>query len=768
MPHSIPHPIIQLPGEFPDDYDEPSKRHLLWHIWRVLRRRIWPIVFFVVLLLPPLWLHLLAQPYLYKATAWMLIEDKEPKISFIEGILGLDPQIGENLSTQLHLLQGTVLIARVIENEHLLDSKLIDELTPPPQKNKWLFQLLEIFGIPVPPRSMATHAVGSREASLSALVNHIRANLRITPVKNSHMVEIEFISKDPERSAQVVNAIARNHIEWQMETRTAMIKRISKLLVQRLDDLTDNLEKAEKALEAFRQKTGLITSEEKSSIEWQQLQAVNDEYSMTIAKTLELQIRIQKLEDWIDFHTNRKSNASEPGSEVTFSSLLSDLVRDSLQKETLIARISGRFSENEAPLSRLRKDLAKTNAAIQTEANRLLTLDRHELEAAQGRLAKIEKRLAQEQKKFKEFQTKAMELKTLEREVDTNRELHSIFLKRFKDTNILGDMNIPVIQLIDPAEPPNQIHSPKFGEWTLLTILCGFLVGAITVILMEVVDPTLKTPYETEKAIDLPLLGWVPLIAHHHSTRNPEQLRSCAPGTPIGEALQGIRTSLMMIHPHEPVKSIMIASCGAGEGRTELVHGLAKVCVLDGERVLILDADFRNHRHPPSDNPETRKHNKPGISGIIHQAETLSETLLTPSASDQEIKSFHTQLRKIILDRIEPTREGYHVLGPGQADVNPTKILSSHHWPAILRILREEFDRILVDSPPVLRFTDAQLLGVHIEAVILLIKSAVTHKEHLMTARKRMIRSRTPLAGVILTQLDMRKHRAELREYGHS
>ncbi|MBF0109219.1 MAG: polysaccharide biosynthesis tyrosine autokinase [Magnetococcales bacterium] len=763
MPQSISQPLF--PGDLPDDLDEPVKRRLFWHVWRVLRRRFAPILLFVFLLLPPLWLYLLGQPYLYRAVAVMLIEDKEPRIGFIEGVLGLDPQLGENLSTQLHLLQGTVLIARVVEREHLLDSGLIAEIAPAPEKNGWLPPFLELLGIPVPP-APPPPSIHSRDAALTALVKHIRSQVRIRPIANSQMVEISFVSRDPQLSARVVNAIARNHIEWQMETRTAMFKRVSQLLVQRLDALTDNLEQAESALEAFRQRTGMITSEEKASIEWQQLQAVNDEYSMTIAKSMALQSRIQKMEDWIAARNNRKS--SPPGSdpELEFSSLLKELVLESSQKEGRIATLSGQLVENHPSLSRMRKDLAKTNASISTEANRLLAVDLHDLESVQGRLVKIEKRLAQEQKKFKEYQNKAVELRKLEREMEANRELHNSFLKRFKDTNILGDLNIPVIQLVDPAEPPNRIHSPKFMEMTLLTLILGVLGGSLAAVFLELLDPTLKTPYETERAIDLPLLGWVPLISARHPETRQERMRSCAPGSPYGEALQGIRTSLMMIHLHEQLKTVMIVSCGPGEGRSELVRGLANVCALDGERVLILDADFRGDKAPGGtahrdESPE--KQADRGISGIIR----MCDTLVGEIDSGWNTEETRSRIRAIIMDRLEKSADGIDFLHPGWADANPTKILSSPHWPVVMQILREEFDRVFIDTAPVLRTTDAQLLGVHVEAAILLIRSAHTHKEHLLTARKRMIRSRMPLVGVILTRLDMKKHRAELREYGH-
>ncbi|HAT49768.1 MAG: polysaccharide biosynthesis tyrosine autokinase [Nitrospirae bacterium] len=761
MIHAASHPISHVPGDHPDDIDDPYHRHVPAHSWRIFRRRFWQIVFFVLLLLPPLWLHLLGQPFLYKATASLLIGRSDTNTNNSDGSLALDPAIGENFSTQLHLLRGSVLIEKVIAQENLVASSLVDDLLPlQKQIHPILAKILEKVGIPQRNIAIPTDPKEHKEWVLAALIKDIRSHLRVQPMENSTMVEISYLSRYPELAARIVNAIAKNHIEGQMETRTTKMKQVARLLVQRLDELLENLERAETALETFRKQSGLITSEEKQSIEWQQLQVANDEYSVTIEKTMALQNQIHKLEDWIESRNNRRPDTLELKPDIEASTLLSDLYDNASQQEKLISRLTQRNQEANLPLIRLRKDFTEMIAAIHAEENRLLTTHRQQLGLTQKTLAKIETRLVQYQKKFNEYKNKAAQLRKLEREVEAYRELHNIFLKRFKETNIMGAMDIPTIQLIDAAEPPTQIDQPKMGEATLWTVCAGFIVITLLAFLFEFLDPTVKTPYEIERAIDLPLMGWVPLIAERNPKKVQGQLHACTPGTPYGEALQGIRTSLMMIDAHAPVQSIMIVSCQPQEGRTTLVNGLAKICSSNGERVLVIDADFRQH----VGTPETQEREDTGISGIIRRCSILGDATPSPSLPTDIAPS----LRQIIMERIKQSPDGYSVLEAGLSHTNPPKILSSPFWPAIMAALRGEFDRILVDSPPMLRFTDAQLLGIHMEAIILLVRSASTHKEHVATARKRMILSRTPAAGVILTQLDMRKHRAELREYGLS
>lgn len=728
----------------------------------MFRRRFWQIFFFVLLLLPPLWLHMLSQPYLYKATASLLIEPSQGKTGEVDGAFGLEEDAGDYLNTQLKLLHSTLLINRVIEKEDLLNSNLLDN-QPAPQQYEyppWLITVNEMLGFrkATPPTPIDPEK--KNKETMEAVVTNILSNLTIQPINKSHIVELTFTARDPFLAARVVNAIARNHTGWQLEARTATMKRVSKLLVHRLESLTGSLEQAEKTLETFRKESGLVTSEEKESVEWKQLQAVNDEYSMVIAKLMESQIRIQKLDDWISSRNNRKPGLPALDNEEAISVLLRDLNRDAAQKERVITKLSERRGENYPPVIRLRKDFAKTTAAIYAEENRMLAAERHNHEISQGRMAKVEKRLAQEQKKFKEYQNKAVQLRKLEREVDANRELHAMFLKRFKETDVMGGMDLPDIQLVDAAEPPSQPFSPQFAQNTLWTVSAGFFVAVLVAFILELMDPTVKTPDEAERAIDLPLMGWVPLIPGRDPARITETMQTCTPGTAYGESLQGVRTSLMMVDVHEPVKLIMIVSCGSGEGRTTLVRSLAKVCSTNGERVLIIDADFRH----PLNKKAAEEQEIRGIAGMIGQCANLGEVPSLAKPGEKQAADFH----KVVMEHIEETPEGYHLLAPGVADANPTKILSSPLWPAITKLLREKYDRILVDSPPVLRFTDAQLLGVHMDAAVLLVKSAVTQKEHLLTARKRMTLSRTPLVGMVLTQLDMRKHRSELREYGHS
>jgi capsular exopolysaccharide synthesis family protein len=273
----------------------------------------------------------------------------------------------------------------------------------------------------------------------------------------------------------------------------------------------------------------------------------------------------------------------------------------------------------------------------------------------------------------------------------------------------------PSIATKDPVRPRTLLN-------TLLGGMAGLILALSAVLLVDFLDTTVKSREDVERAVGLPVLGYVLPMASSKEKSGPFVTHS--PRSPAAEAFRSLRTSLEFIGAGKPIKSILVSSSGAGEGKTIIATNLALIMAQGGKNVVIIDADLRR----PRLHQELGISNRIGLSDIFRGRVTVDDAL-QPYGD--------TNLSIITSGGIPP---------------NPAELLASEMMVQILDELTTKFDMVVVDSTPTL-VTDSQLIAARVDGVLLVVRAGQTQSEASRSTVDQYRRVGARLLGVILNNV---------------
>jgi capsular exopolysaccharide synthesis family protein len=281
------------------------------------------------------------------------------------------------------------------------------------------------------------------------------------------------------------------------------------------------------------------------------------------------------------------------------------------------------------------------------------------------------------------------------------------------------------ISVIDRANPPNKRHSPRLALNLAVGLLLGLFGGVLAAFVLHYLDRTVKTPDALLRITGRPVLGVIPLLEDGTTpAQATADLRS-----PFSEAYRSVRTALQFATAHGIPRSLLITSAAATEGKTTSAVELARNIAQLGLKVALVDADLRN----PSVHKLLDLPNDTGLSSFLSGA-----------AGEQDaLQSLPGQTLSVITS--------------GPLPPSPPELLASDRLPALLASLRERFDVVVLDGPPVLGLADAPLLAHHVEATVLVAAAEQTRNDALETALGRLHTAHAHVLGTLLTRFDMKR-----------
>lgn len=326
----------------------------------------------------------------------------------------------------------------------------------------------------------------------------------------------------------------------------------------------------------------------------------------------------------------------------------------------------------------------------------------------------------------------------LKREADANRQLYEVLLKRLKETALTESLPRSNIQVVDPAQPSQSPIKPKKGMNLLLAVIVGLTMGAGLAFFFEYLDNTIKSPEDIERVIAAPLLGIVPSAGRAKKPpRAIETILFSEPRSSQAEAYRTIRTGVLLSSAERPPKIVLVTSPGAMEGKTTTAANLAIAMAQAGNSTLLIDADLRKPRihqlFAQENSPAGSNDNTKGLSPVL-----VGEIPLEAAIRQTPIPLLS-------------------VLTSGPIPPNPAELLGSQKMRDLIDELAKTFDRIIIDSPPLVPVTDATLLAMLCDGVVLVVKESQTTKHLAITARTRLAEAKAKLLGVVLNDVNLRK-----------
>jgi capsular exopolysaccharide synthesis family protein len=652
----------------------------------------------------------------YRATTQILIDRDTPNflpnkelVELVQG--GLD-----YYQTQYQLLKGRALAEKAVAQLGLQKSP---ELATGPMMSPWE-RLQRLVGR-TPPAVLDQNGM-----PLSPTVAAFRSRVQVEPIAGSRLVNLHFRAYDPNVAANAVNTLAQLYIEQSLEFRYTTSADATGWLSDRLQEQQKKVEAAEKALQDYREREGLVNHEERQSLVEQKLEGLNhavvEARTDRIAKET-LYNQIVSLDS-----AQLESFPLVMGSEAV-QALKAELA--TLRKEE--ARLAETLGDRHPDMVRVKSQIRATEEKLRAEMRNVARAAESEYRTTLAREARLQANLDAVKGEAQDTNRKTIEYSVLKREVETNQQLYRELLTKTKQTGLETELKTTNIRVVEKAEVPRGPISPNRMRNYQLGLLAGLLLGVALALLFEHVDNTFKTPDDVKEHLGVPFLGMVPDVSLRGAgqTMGPSaSLLTKSPNAAVADAYRVLRTNLIFSSAETTGRALLVTSANPGEGKTTTVANLAAALALNGAKVLAVDADLRR--------PTLHQHfgllKTPGLSDLIVGKATASQA-------------------------IQATRfNGLQLLPCGYLPPNPAELLGSPAMKQIVDALRAHYDWVILDSPPLLAMADSPVMCPLMEGVVLVVAAEGSAKPAVQRAIEQVGSVGGKILGVVLNRVNLERN----------
>lgn len=719
-PYYHPVPTPPLPPGMDFDYGADQGTSLQEYLHILLKRKWWVIGTFLTIFLAVALYTFIRTP-IFRTTATLQITQDNPgsqvsvddKFSKLTG----GDSIEKFQQTQYNILQSWSLAQRVVQALNLKkhpDFKSIREQNP-----------------------------GKTDAEIEdSLTDLVQSKIEVTPVKNSFLAEVAFQSPDKALSQKVVNAIADEYMYLSIDRRNESFALVRKWLDKQLGEMAGKVQEAQKKLYKFGQQTDIYTMEDKDNVVVQKFIDMSGLLTKAQAEKMAKEAQYQQIK------------AKGPDAPLIVNNPLVAGLRQSLVAEQAkVSAMQKVFRGDHPDLQAERANLAELRTRLQAEVGRLQKSVKADYEAANRAENLLNDSFTAQKGQMVKLQDNLADFQILKRDAQTNEQLYQALLARVKEASIAGTMVPSNIAVIDPGRLPDKPFKPKTRRDLALAAVLGLTLGVGLALLLEHLDDSIKSLDDLERACSLPSLGILPLIStngkdaisqkensgwlgmmrylpkRHHS--RPTDVNAADmdlivykhPKSQLSEALQHVYSSIMLSVSGRPPCVIMVTSPNPSEGKSTIASNLAQSCALNERQVVLIDCDLR----------------KPRLHKIFQLAPQPGLTnYLTGSATLEEV------LRPTAIPNLT-------FISAGPTPPNPSNLLNSDAFKELLQQLRQKFNHIIIDTPPVLGFADARFVSTLVDGVLLVTKCQFTHKSSGRLAHQLL--NQAPMLGAILNSV---------------
>ncbi len=713
--------------------------------WRTLWRHKWGISALVIAvgLLAMLYAHSL-EP-LYRAHSSLLIDLGANRVSPVKADVGGDSWMAYYRSltyyeTQIRLFKSQSLAEKVVDRLTLWEHPEYDPRQQAESRAKYpeLAELRKhftwkdlLFWLPKQEPVAVTEV--DEETLKRQIARSLAAGIQARRHENTDIIALSFTSSDPKLAADIVNAYAEEYIEMGMNNRLEMMQRAGFWLTDKMSELRITVRDSEQRLQRFIERSEILSDEAAGALVSRRFNDVSEQLRTA-------QQRLMTLED--EHRALRRlqllSHAEIAMDPVAMSNArVQNLKNEMARAQTNFNDLAARYGPKHPNMQTAERELASITERIDAEIRIAVAAAAEELSNQRVRVQRLEGSLNELRDELQEANRQEFTLRAMRREAEVNRELYDAFLTKFKETNVALDMDTANAKVIDAAEVPRGAVAPNKNRIIMMATMLALVVGIGLVLLLEMLDSTLKNGDDVEQRLGLPTLGTLQLLGKKQvKEKSPARYVLEDSKSGFAESIRTIRSGVLLSGLDNPHKIVMLTSTVPGEGKTTVAINLA-LALGQMERVVLVDADMRR--------PSVGKYfeipkDKPGLSDLV-----------AGKASEEEV-----------LHQVE---EGLSVLAAGVIPPNPSELLSSKRFASCMERLAEHYDRVVIDSAPVQAVSDPILISKVASGVLYVVRADATPYPLVQAALKRLYRARAVMIGVVLNQQDLRKS-ARYAQYG--
>lgn len=546
-------------------------------------------------------------------------------------------------------------------------------------------------------------------------------DITISPIRLSRLVDISVEHSNPTQAKAIANTLVETFVANNLNHKLNKAMHVLKYLEMEAGTLENKLTEAEQEMQQYKEKIGAVSLEKDQDIVFQALSKARLDLAEAESEATSAQSVAQEVEQMV-MDGYALSSVPQISRDTRVASLQAQLAQYNAELDSLLVR----YKDKWPAVMQLREKIASLKSTIDEQAKEIYRTIQLDAEQAQARVEELKKLVDERKQENLRLNQHRIEYDILARRANERRTLYQTVLKRIEEENITSKSDTNNMRVVDAAILPLKPVKPRIILVLLLGIAGGCAAGVGLAFFVNYLDDSIKTQDDVETYLRMPFLGYIPNIKAGNLIERDLQSH-LYPQSTAAEAFRTLRATISLMPNGDSFKVIALTSTIPSEGKSLVASNLAVVFAQTGLKTVIVDADLRR----PSVHKAFQLHSPVGMTGYLrHEV-----------VSPQEI------IRSCEVPNL-------HVVCCGAVPDNPSELIGSKTMAEFLAYLRENFDRVIVDCPPVSAVSDPLVLSAKSDGVIFVNKFNRIRREHARRSIQRLQDAGIRVLGVTLNDID--------------
>ena len=675
------------------DLDGTAQRSIQDYVL-ILRERIWYIIVVFLVVFSSALVYTLSATRVYESAATVQIFRSDPTVMEMQAVVDNEIRSAEDLNTQVKLLESASLIEKVAER---ITGDDLRKFLAPYQEGKE--------SDPVTPHGI------------------IASNREIVPQRLSLIIGVRYRHPDPIVASKVANYFVDEFINYNNRVRIEESFKAVDDLKTRAEEQEKKVQEQAIALQAYREQNNMVSLDQRKDIVTEKLKSLNLILVETESRLKDASVR------WNELQT--RSSNPEQVAELPFIAsdpLISSLTQQISAQRITTAQLGERYREKHPRMIEAKQSLEQTerelSAAIRGASNRISA----EFRVASQNFDQAKAALEAQETESLLLDRAAVQYASQERAFQIDEDLLQSIRSRLRETSVGGNLDNQNARIIDRAQPAREGNfvSPNIVLNLGLGLVGGVGLGLGFAFFVAFIDDRVKSSFDIESVIGLPLIGIIPQIKKMDPAEKAQVVANNS-DRQVAEAFLTLHSGLRLREEFKNVTCILTTSTIPGEGKSFTTTNLALTFAAHGEKVAIVDCDLRK----PNIHKTLNLENSRGLIDVVGGTLSLDDVL---------IKDLFPNL---------------DVVTTGGRAKNPTHVLNSRNFELMLADLRKRYDRVFIDTPPLAAVSDAMVILPLVDGSLFTIFFNKVRRKAAQFAAKKLLESNIPVLGAVLNGLNL-------------
>ena len=781
-PSNSEKPVAPLAGQ----YAEGLQRVDFRRFWHSFVEGIWIVAICVLAGLFLALGYLARTPKLYQGHTVLEVEFQEPSVLATDDsttrMRSMFLASQEALRTIEQNLTNQTLLSRVVRSESLAEdggrallgqSVVTDKASSPTQRAD-----------PSPAGNKTQNAGGVttftplEEALGRAMAGMVKPAIR----RGTRLIDLYVTHRDPAMAQRLAEGIGREYIRNSIERRASLSEEALRYLLEEEERLKRNLQKSEAAVAEYKAKnpdalqlgggtaatgsqqgSGAGAGAPRGGLVEDKLQELNNKLTAAKADRIRLEGELQQIDQVGD---NIDALLAIPS--ISAAGLVTEARREVTRMEAGITTYALRYKDKHPRMIAARASLAQAKEKLRQAVMAQPAILRNAIEQNKATEVSLQQALQDQQGVAVNLNRTAIGYQELARQAETDRALYESVLRQIKETSLTKDVKTNAVSVIEHSPLPNSPVSPRPTRTMALGLLAGLAVGLAFVFGADALDRSIKTVDQAETTLGLPVFAAVPdttdegpvsRIKWRSKAFGSSNYRVVVetPQSPAAEAFRNLRAALSLLGPEAERKVSLFTSAVPNEGKSFTSANYSLALAQQGYRVLLIDGDLRRpnmhkiFRFPEANiKNDSEENTAPGVTDcLVGEADIASAAREIPAGEFQ----FVDENIAVTGNILTATGGQLFVLAGGRRAPNPAEILAGPFFGQLINEAAKLFDRVVIDSAPILAVSDTLLMTPHVQTVCIVIRAAKTPRPAVRRAITLLAKSGIRPAGLVLNRL---------------